>query len=572
MIEPCPSTSTRSASVAFSRTRRSAAPAMKSATTASTAMPRPSIRMPVCPVAANAVRIPRSRSASRICSCVVILPMLQSVPTVSTIVASMERTRPRETSRLAGGRRRSRMATPRDAASAASSGTSAMKVCRPLQISSPCSMARATSRIHSAGSLPPAGAMPISRAFGFSARPSSSVATTGMSPPKPTTSPAVRPARVASMTPTTRSGVYRMQALAVLELSGPNRPSARIRKRWSRDMRRRDVREWARQRRTHNLHGGRRGAALEDRNHVEVRAGKNDASLAGRKPEDERSLARGAAESLPFVEARQQDAPHHHHDHGETRHGNEEAERTEELSDDEHEDDRQHRWQVDLLRHDEWRDDVALDQMHDGSHHDHPEGPRDPVRPPDDEQHGERGGEQRPEEGYHHGDAGEHGERERIRHVQHVQPDRGERREEGHREEQTHDVGTERIRAIGEHVAHEVAMERREQGDEPLAIQRGMDREIQRHHAHGEEADEHLDDAEYLRHDVVELTRELVVESEEQRVLAGLIDGGECRHTRHEAVDGRLPSGDVVRQDANELARLHDQRRDEDGEQHGEPA
>jgi hypothetical protein len=44
---------------------------------------------------------------------------------------------------------------PRDLASAASSGTSAMKVCRPLQISRPFSMARETRRIHSAGSLPP---------------------------------------------------------------------------------------------------------------------------------------------------------------------------------------------------------------------------------------------------------------------------------------------------------------------------------------------------------------------------------------------------------------------------------
>jgi hypothetical protein len=47
--------------------------------------------------------------------------MLQSVPTVSTIVASMARTRPRDTSRLAGGGE----VVNRDAAlraSAASSG------------------------------------------------------------------------------------------------------------------------------------------------------------------------------------------------------------------------------------------------------------------------------------------------------------------------------------------------------------------------------------------------------------------------------------------------------------------
>ena len=40
-------------------TNRSAAPAMKSATTASTAMPQPSIMIPVWPVATNRVRRPR---------------------------------------------------------------------------------------------------------------------------------------------------------------------------------------------------------------------------------------------------------------------------------------------------------------------------------------------------------------------------------------------------------------------------------------------------------------------------------------------------------------------------------
>src|SRR5712692_9496138 len=48
---PCPSTSTMSLPFAPSSTSCSAAPAMKSATTASTAMPHPSMKIPVCPVA-----------------------------------------------------------------------------------------------------------------------------------------------------------------------------------------------------------------------------------------------------------------------------------------------------------------------------------------------------------------------------------------------------------------------------------------------------------------------------------------------------------------------------------------
>jgi hypothetical protein len=56
------------------------------------------------------------------------------------------------------------------------------------------------------GQLAPAGAMPMSSAFGFSASPSSSVATTGCRR-RSRRRRRGRPARVASMTPTTRSGV-----------------------------------------------------------------------------------------------------------------------------------------------------------------------------------------------------------------------------------------------------------------------------------------------------------------------------------------------------------------------------
>ena len=67
--------------------------------------------------------------------------------------------------------------------------------------------------------------------------------------------------------------------------------------------------------------------------------------------------------------------------------------------------------------------------MHDDADDDHPECACATVRPPDDEQHGERGGEQRPEEGDHYGEPGEDAEGEGVGHVQHGQADRGERRE-----------------------------------------------------------------------------------------------------------------------------------------------
>jgi hypothetical protein len=126
-----------------------------------------------------------------------------------------------------------------------------------------------------------------------------------------------------------------------------------------------------------------------------------------------------------------------------------------------------------------------------------------------------------PKKGNDRRQAGEDAEGERVRHVQHAQPDRGERGEEAHREQQPDDVRPQRVGAVGQDVAHEITMDGREERDQPLAVQRGMDREVQPHHADGEDADQHLDDAEHLRHDVVELRGDLIVQREEQLVLPG---------------------------------------------------
>src|SRR4051794_29987483 len=108
-----------------------------------------------------------------------------------------------------------------------------------------------------------------------------------------------------------------MQALAVLELSGPNRPSARIRKRGSRDISRAaGVRkEWSVLVGRPNLNRWRRRRpALEDRDHVDVRLREDHAALGGGKPEHERPLTSGATEPLSLVQSGEEDAPHDHHD------------------------------------------------------------------------------------------------------------------------------------------------------------------------------------------------------------------------------------------------------------------
>ena len=64
----------------------SAAPAAKSATTASIGMPLPAIMIPVWPVARKSQSTPRSVKARAMLSAVYFLPSAQSVPTVSRLL------------------------------------------------------------------------------------------------------------------------------------------------------------------------------------------------------------------------------------------------------------------------------------------------------------------------------------------------------------------------------------------------------------------------------------------------------------------------------------------------------
>ena len=100
-----------------STTSCSAAPAMKSETTASTEIPQPAIAIPVCPVGTNTERSPRRFASRSSSSETVIFPIAQSEPTVRTIRAGSSRFAPVGTLRPSGGLRRSRSSTPCRAAS-----------------------------------------------------------------------------------------------------------------------------------------------------------------------------------------------------------------------------------------------------------------------------------------------------------------------------------------------------------------------------------------------------------------------------------------------------------------------
>ena len=199
MIEPWPSTRRRSPPRSLpSTTSRSAAPAMKSATTASTESPQPAIAIPVWPVGTNLEAIPRARASRSSSSETVIFPIAQSEPTVRTILPGTSRFAPLGTSRSSGGRRRSVSVAPDSRASGASSGSSRRNWCRPFSIPIPfVTQSRRISR-QAGGNRPPCVATPTSAAVGASGRAAATSATIG-------TPSSFSPARVESRIATTSS-------------------------------------------------------------------------------------------------------------------------------------------------------------------------------------------------------------------------------------------------------------------------------------------------------------------------------------------------------------------------------
>src|SRR5438132_10617440 len=207
---------------------RSAAPATKSETTASTATPLPAIAIPVCPVATNAARSPARVRAATSSSDAVIFPTAASEPTVSTTRAPGRRTRWPPTSRSAGGSRSSRTVPPPRRAAAASAGSASTRSWSPFQTARPRSSAAASAGRYPSGMRPPAAAVPTRTTVAPIASAAGTSATTGTPFPTPTHSAASFPARVESMTATVSNGAYRRTPIAVFAVARANWPSARI--------------------------------------------------------------------------------------------------------------------------------------------------------------------------------------------------------------------------------------------------------------------------------------------------------------------------------------------------------
>src|SRR4051812_7355723 len=115
-----------------------------------------------------------------------------------------------------------------------------------------------------------------------------------------------------------------MQALAVLDSSGPKSPSARMRYRrsavrianlaWVLVLQQQEQVPGFAQDDKANLSGDGSPVALQQRNDIEGRGRHDDAAFRGREAKHEGTLARGATEALSLIDAREKDAPHDDHD------------------------------------------------------------------------------------------------------------------------------------------------------------------------------------------------------------------------------------------------------------------
>src|SRR3954454_18327492 len=234
--EPWPSTkSTSPPRSTPSSTSRSAAPAMKSATTASTEIPQPAIAMPVWPVGTNSLLMPRRRASRSSSSETVIFPIAQSEPTVRTIRASSSRLAPVGTIRAGGGFGRSRSWTPCLDAMSTSSGSSVRNSCSPFSTSSPFETDVRSSSRQAGGKRPPEVATPTSAVVGLKQSASLMLPTIGIPS-------CVSPALVESSMATTGSRPWPITPRAVFPWCGsPEWPSARTRYRLPLDTEARSV-------------------------------------------------------------------------------------------------------------------------------------------------------------------------------------------------------------------------------------------------------------------------------------------------------------------------------------------
>src|SRR5688572_17488570 len=106
-------------------------------------------------------------------------------------------------------------------------------------------------------------------------------------------------------------------------------------------------------------------------------------------------------------------------------------------------------------------------------------------------------------------------------------------------------------------------MDRRKKRDQPFPVHSRLKRQVDAHHAYGEDIDEHVHERKHLRNQVSRLTRNLIVYRAKQSVLTRLPHFSERRESRDETVYSRLPVFDVLRKNRYETPRLLDNRRNQ---------
>ncbi len=134
------------------------------------------------------------------------------------------------------------------------------------------------------------------------------------------------------------------------------------------------------------------------------------------------------------VHLAQEYMPDQHHDEGEDGHGHDQAGEPEQLADQQHARDGDHRREVHLPLHDHRRDEVGLDQVDPDAEqrHRHRLGQ---AEDPKGKERRHQGGEQGSEERHDGGDPGEHAKRQKVGNPEQPESEGGERRQQNHRDD-----------------------------------------------------------------------------------------------------------------------------------------
>ena len=249
------------------------------------------------------------------------------------------------------------------------------------------------------------------------------------------------------------------------------------------------------------------------------------------------------------VDLAHEDVPNQHHDEREDRHRDDQAGEPEQLSDEQHAGDGDHRRQVDLPLHDDRRHEVGLDEV---DAHAERATARALVKPntPRAKSAGNRVENRMPKNGTMAATPAKTPNARKYGTPRAHRSERGEGSQQHHRDDLADHPGADRELEIVQDRPGQRPAPRRNQGHDAVDVDRGMSGEKDRHHEHAHALDEHLDAALEVRHGGAPQKPEDLVQRGGEQPRRPSAPGVALRRStgmlRDQAVDVRVEAGEVI--------------------------